>query len=58
VQDLHLLYLVTPLFHNVNPDFHRLVKMGTSPAMRKLFDRIGLDAPVLERYADQRPSSV
>ncbi|GAB5030902.1 dna polymerase theta [Nannochloropsis oceanica] len=60
--DLHLLYLVTPVFHGLQPDFNRLWNIydrarRADPVKALVFELVGLDEAHFDRWSRQPPSS-
>lgn len=61
---LHLLYLITPLEHNIYPNFRKLLNFYESSHSSKqrllanIFDAIGVDFPTLNRWQVNPPSRV
>jgi len=58
--NLHLLYLVTPVFHGLQPDYSRLWNIydrarRSDPVKALVFELVGLDEARLDRWSRQPP---
>lgn len=58
--DLHLMYLVTPIFHGLQPDYNRLWSIydrarRADPVKALVFELVGLDEARLDRWSRQPP---
>jgi len=60
--NLHLIYLVTPVFHPLLPDYNQLWKIydrarRTDPVKALIFELIGFSEALLDRWSHQQPAS-
>ena len=58
--NLHLLYLATPVFHGLQPDYNRLWQTydrarRAEPVKARVFELVGLDEARLDRWTRQPP---
>ena len=59
--NLHLLYLVTPVFNGLQPDYHRLFQLydrarRCEPVKALIFELVGLDEACLDKWTRQPPA--